>query len=119
MIPQSRNSRLPSHADNMSTLSECVNTAVRAGYTDNMKMTKLGLYSCSRDKVYNPAQVEIISFYRFEGPSDPADNSIMFVIETDDGDKGTLIDAYGAYADEHVNKFIAEVEKINKKAKLH
>ena len=53
--------------------------------------------------------------YRFEGQSDPADNAIMYVVETGDGVKGTLIDAYGAYADENVNKFMSEVEEISKK----
>ena len=59
----------------------------------------------------------MVDFFRFEGQSDPADSAIMYVIETTDGLKGILIDAYGAYADEHVNKFMAEVEEINKKEK--
>lgn len=100
----------------MNPLSDRVNKAMKNGYTDNMKMTKQGLYVESKDKTYTPADVKIIDFYRFEGPSDPADNAIMYVIETPDGGKGVLVDAYGAYADEHVNKFMTEVEEINKKA---
>ena len=99
----------------MNTLSERITKAVQNGYTDNLKVTKQGLYSTEKDKTYPPAEVQIIDFYRFEGQSDPADNAIMYVIETKDGVKGTLIDAYGAYADENVNKFITEVEEINKK----
>ena len=59
--------------------------------------------------------MRIIDFFRFEGQSDPADNAIMYVVETTDGSKGTLVDAYGAYADEHMNKFMSEVEEISKK----
>jgi len=79
-------------------------------------MSRQGLCS-SRNKVYAPGDVKVIDFFRFEGQSDPADNAILYVIETSDGVKGTLIDAYGTYADEHINKFMAEVEEINKKDK--
>jgi hypothetical protein len=99
----------------MSTLSDRLNKAMKDGYTDNLKVTKQGLYSSVKDKTYMPAEVKIIDFYRFEGQSDPADNSIMYVVETGDGVRGTLVDAYGAYADENINKFMIEVEEINKK----
>src|ERR1700749_2395350 len=101
----------------MNPLSDRVNKAMKDGYTENMKVTKQGLYVESKDKTYSPAEVKIIDFYRFEGQSDPADNSIMYVIETTDGAKGTLTDAYGAYADETINKFMGEVEEISKKEK--
>lgn len=99
----------------MSTLTERVNKAMKDGYTDTLKVTKQGLYSTGKDKTYGPEEVKVIDFSRFEGQSDPADNAIMYVIETTDGVKGVLIDAYGAYADEHVNKFMTAVEEINKK----
>jgi hypothetical protein len=99
----------------MNTLTERVNNATKDGYTENLKITKQGLCTSTGEKIYTPAEVRIINFYRFEGESDPADNSIMYVIETTDGVKGILIDAYGPYADEVVNKFMTEVEEINKK----
>ncbi len=101
----------------MSTLTESVNKAIKDGYTDNLKVTKQGLHSDAKDKDYGPEEVRVVDFHRFEGQSDPADNAIMYVIETWDGAKGVLVDAYGAYADEHVNKFMTEVEEINKKMK--
>ena len=59
--------------------------------------------------------MHVVDFMRFEGASDPADNTILYVIETTDGVKGTLIDAYGSYADAKVTSFMQEVEEINKK----
>jgi hypothetical protein len=41
--------------------------------------------------------------------------SILYVIETSDGRKGTLIDAYGLYADDNIGEFMKEVEDIQKK----
>lgn len=99
----------------MNTITECVNKVVKQGYIDSFKVTKQGLESSARGNLYQPQEVRVINFYRFEGESDPADNSILYVIETSDGLKGTLIDAYGPYADVNVNKFMKEVEDINKK----
>lgn len=98
----------------MNTLTACANKAVKNGYTDMLKVTKQGLFCEKKDKTYRPEEVKIKDFYRFEGQSDPADNAIMYVIETEDGVKGTLIDAYGTYADGNINKFMTEVEEINK-----
>ncbi len=39
----------------------------------------------------------------------------MYVIETNDGIKGTLVDAYGAYADVQLSEFINQVESFAKK----
>lgn len=40
----------------------------------------------------------VVKYYRFEGDSNPDDNSVLYVIETLGGDKGLLVDAYGAYS---------------------
>lgn len=99
----------------MNTLTSCVNKVVKDGFADSFNVTGRGLFSCSNSRYYSPEQVKVLDFYRFEGQSDPADNAIMYVIETADGSRGTLIDAYGPYADAGVNKFMKDVEDINKK----
>lgn len=105
----------------MSTLSQRVNKAVLDGYEESFKVEGKGLTgSETSDKKFYPVQeVKIDNFYRFEGYSDPSDNAILYLIQTTDGRKGTLIDAYGAYADEKVSKFIKEVEEIHKKDKIN
>jgi hypothetical protein len=99
----------------MNTLSSVVNKAVKEGFTDSMKVTKHGLEDMTKNKTYLPQEVRVIDFFRFEGESDPADNSIMYKIETTDGAKGTLIDAYGPYSDENTNRFMAEVDHMCKR----
>ncbi len=98
----------------MNTLTERVNKAIQNGYIENFKATKQGLFLEKNNRTYTPTEVQIKDFNRFEGVSDPADNSIMYLIETTDGMKGILIDAYGAYSDANVTKFIADVQDINK-----
>jgi hypothetical protein len=99
----------------LKSMTECVNKMVKDGYTNNFKATEEGLMSQETNEVFKPEQVKIINFFRFEGMSDPEDSSILYAIETDTGLKGTLADAYGAYADPDVDEFIKAVENINKK----
>ena len=101
--------------DEMKTLAFCLNKAVKDGYTENFKITEEGLQSLETEKIYSPEEVHINNFFRFEGHSDPSENAILYVIETGDGTKGTLTDAYGPYADPDIDKFIKEVQDISKK----
>lgn len=118
MLSQSgRESKMNGSAPLMNTLSSCVNKVVKDGYVDNFKVTPSGLFSYAKEKYYRPDQVTVINFYRFEGQSDPADNAILYVIETEDGCKGTIIDAYGPYSDAKLTAFMKEVEAIGKKEK--
>ena len=100
----------------MNSLSMVMGKAVKNGYTESFKVTGKGLAPQSDlENNYSPDQVQVVNFYRFEGESDPGDNSIMYQIETADGLKGLLVDAYGMYADEKVNTFMQQVDDIQKK----
>ena len=99
----------------MKSLSLCLNRMVLDGYEDDFKVVDGQLTSLKTEKKYSPDQVNIVNFFRFEGQSDPNDMTIMYVIETSDGLKGTLVDAYGVYSDTNVGEFFKQVESINKK----
>jgi len=101
--------------EDMRTLASCVNKLVLDGYTESFKVTEDGLFSQEKNKHYKPEEIHINNFFRFEGASDPADSAILYAIETNDGTRGTLTDAYGPYADVEVEKFIDRVENIVKK----
>jgi hypothetical protein len=101
--------------EDMKTLASCLNKLVLDGYTEDFKVNEKGLYSLQTEKLYKPEDVHVVNFYRFEGASDPADNSILYAIETGEGIKGTLIDAYGPYAEPLVTTFMKKVEDVNKK----
>lgn len=103
--------------EKMPTLTEKINKALKEGYTENFKITGRGLTDEMGGKYYAASQIHIANFHRFEGYSDPQDNAILYWIETADGRKGILVDAYGAYADVKVNNFIREVEDIQKTKK--
>ena len=99
----------------MNTLLQCLNKVMEQGYKESFAVKANGLFALSHDRSFTPPEVHIINFYRFEGPSNPDDMAILYVIETADGTKGTLIDAYGTYADGSISEFIKDVEDIHKK----
>jgi hypothetical protein len=98
----------------MRDMSTVLKKMSEEGYTANFKACEEGLKCLDSDKMYKPKDLHVVNFYRFEGISDPSDNSILYAIETSDGTKGTLMDAYGAYSDPLVEKLMKQV-KIDEK----
>lgn len=86
----------------------------RHGYKEQFKVEKDRLVSVTTKKKYKSGDVSAVNFYRFEGSSDPDDMSILYAIETTDGAKGTLTDAYGMYSDEDTGAFMKQVETEKK-----
>ena len=84
------------------------------GYTEQFRVQQDKLESVTTGKKYACEDVKAANFYRFEGISDPDDMSILYAIETCDGAKGTLTDAYGRYSDEATGEFMKRVEIAKK-----
>ena len=105
----------PTENSEMKTLVSSLNNLVQKGYTEDYKVIETGLKALKTEKVYQPDQIKVADFHRFEGTSDPADESILYAIETNDGGKGTLVDAFGPSSDTKVTAFMQKVEEISKK----
>lgn len=52
-----------------------------------------------QDRRFNPDDFEIVEVYRFEGATDPADEAVVYAIESKKGDKGILVNGYGPSSD--------------------
>lgn len=102
--------------EHMKTLSSCISSLTMVGFDTQFKVLPEGIESLTTHKVYEPDDVTLKNFYRFEGESDPADNAILYAIETNTGEKGVMVDAYGIYTDDNVTEFMKEVENRNKRA---
>jgi hypothetical protein len=99
----------------MTDLQKCLAKLEEQGYKDQFRVEKKTLQSLTDSKKkYKPKDVHAVNFYRFEGITDPGDMSILYAIETTDGNKGTLVDAYGHYADDDTGAFMQDVD-LNKK----
>lgn len=102
----------------MNSMSECLTYLNQKGYGEQFKVEDGKLVSLSDDKHYDVEDVTAFNFYRFEGITNPDDMEVLYAIETVDGKKGTLVDAYGVYADPDVDEFVKQMEihkKVTKK----
>lgn len=79
------------------------------GYVYEFEMREEGLMSTDSGKIYTPDEVKIGEHFRFEGISDPEDMSILYTVTTYDGKKGTVVDAFGTYANSNLMDFIKKV----------
>ncbi len=82
----------------MTTLSQVTENLRNKGYNEDFEMTDKGFTAKKTGTVLQPDKVKIRRAYRFEGESNPGDMSVLYAMETDDGIRGILIDAYGTYA---------------------
>ena len=81
------------------TLSEAINDLKKRGYKEDFNLRPTCLECASLSLEIHPEDFVVDEFHRFEGMSNPDDNSIIFAISSKDGTKGTLVDAYGVYAE--------------------
>ncbi|RYC69083.1 phosphoribosylpyrophosphate synthetase [Spirosoma sordidisoli] len=82
------------------TLTEALDALRKQGFTRDYNL-KSDCLKCQQDGIeMRPADFDIVDVYRFEGMTDPGDSTVLYAIEeTETGKKGTLVDAYGPYAD--------------------
>lgn len=97
----------------MNTLSQILNKLRLKGMDNEIKMSDHGkMQSANLNKIYRPEDLTIVKTYRFEGMSDPADNSVLYVVEDKDGDIGYMLDAYGIYSDNLGSEFDDFLKKL-------
>lgn len=85
---------------------------LRQQHNDNeFTITKDG-FTTTNGKFYKPEDLIIIKTYRFEGESDPADSSIVYLIQANDGTIGYTMDAYGVYSTHEEKNYDDLIKKI-------
>jgi len=92
------------------TVTEAVKGLRERGFTKDFNLRE-NCIVCDADK-YHPEDFEIVEVYRFEGDSDPADEAVVYAIESNKGDRGVLVSGYGISADEMTSE-------MAKKLSLH
>ena len=80
------------------TVSQAVKELKERGYTTDFNL-KENCIVCNQEK-FQPEDFEIVEVYRFEGESDPADEAVVYAVESNKGDRGVLVSGYGISADE-------------------
>lgn len=84
--------------------------ALRAqGFTASFVVGAGSLRLLGGTRAFHPDELVIRGYQRFEGVSDPDDMAIVYALESKDGVKGTLVDAFGVYANPAVTAFMDQV----------
>lgn len=78
------------------TVTQATEDLQSKGYTIDFDLVEDGISSKELKKEWKAEELEVVEFYRFEGMTNPGDNMILYAIECKDGEKGILLDAYGA-----------------------
>lgn len=98
----------------MDTLSQVMNKLRGEGYTEDFNLEKNCLECRAGEfKVFHDEFV-IDKFYRFEGESNPADESTLYAISSEKHNlKGLLVNGGGIYTDDITNEMLNSL-KIKK-----
>ena len=88
-----------------STLVEALDDLARRGFTTDFDLKGYASQNLQR----NPDDFEIVEVHRFEGFTNPDDNTILYAIEGKNGQKGISLNAYGLYADPLLAKLLVGV----------
>jgi hypothetical protein len=94
------------------TMVEALNDLKSRGFRYDYNLISHGLESNVDGEMIalSPAEFEIEEVYRFEGMTNPSDSSILYAIASKGGLKGTLVSAYGVYADTMSNEMIEKLD---------
>ncbi len=83
------------------------------GYVSNFYFKDDKLIHSETKKEYLPKDIYLVAEHRYEGMSDPSDMSILYVIKTNSGEKGTVLMAYGPNADLESAEFFNKIPESN------
>ncbi|HEX5654651.1 MAG TPA: hypothetical protein VFX58_16350 [Chitinophagaceae bacterium] len=80
------------------TVTEAVNGLKARGFDMDFNL-KENCLVCLEHR-FSADEFEIVEVYRFEGNTDPADEAVVYAVQSVNGLKGVLVNGYGISADE-------------------
>ncbi len=94
------------------TLSETINGLKEEGYTLDFNIREDCIVCHQSNTVLSNDDFEIDKIFRFEGQSNPDDQSILYAISSKKFNvKGTLVNGYGIYADDVTTALVAKLQQ--------
>ena len=91
------------------TVAEAVRDLEQRGFTANFELIGKTFRAVESGKTFNANDLTIVEHHRFEGSSDPEEMAVVYAIRAADGTRGTLVDAYGVYANSDLSAFLKDV----------
>jgi hemerythrin-like domain-containing protein len=100
--------------NNYTTVTEALNDLFDRGYQIDFSIPKDEdcIYCHKSARRLSADEFVIDEVHRFEGDTDPGDEMIVYAISSIKGDlKGTLVNAYGIYADYNQSKIVEKLQR--------
>ncbi len=91
------------------SVSEALAELARRGYTANFEYLDRIFIAVDLARSFAAEELTIVEHHRVEGASDPGDMAVVYAIESRDGIRGTLVDAFGVYATPELGEFLHKV----------
>ena len=89
---------------------EAIEELKKRGFTGNFEFLDQTFRDVDSGRTFMADELTIVEHYRFEGASDPDDMSVVYAMESDDGLKGVIADAFGLYANPDLGGFLEKVK---------
>jgi quercetin dioxygenase-like cupin family protein len=93
----------------MATLASIIARLEGQGFSAHFGVVGNRLRVFGRGETFEAHEVTIREHWRLEGASDPDDMAIVYAIESQNGVRGSLVDAFGVYSDPRVSAFLRDV----------
>ena len=91
------------------SMTETIQELRNRGFTTNFEFLNQAFRDVDSRRTFRADELTIVVHHRFEGVSDPEDMSILYAIESTDGTKGIIADAFGTYANAELSEFLLNV----------
>ena len=89
------------------TVTEAIEELRKQGFTLDFELKDSFL--TAGESLYPAHEFEIVDLYRYEGPSDPADEATVYALASASGLKGTLVTGYGVSADDAATETLKQL----------
>jgi|GEM_PF-2829710 len=106
------------HNHRFDSLLQAIEEISKEGFSIEFVSNEKGLFNPNNNKSYLPEDIASIEIVRLYSPfSSPDEDSILYLLETRDSQKGWISDSYSIYADifltEHINSIRAHFSTTN------
>lgn len=91
------------------SVTEALAELAQRGFTANFEYLEGVFSAVDLGRPFVAEELTIVEHHRFEGASDPGDMAVVYAIESRDGIRGALVDAFGVYANPALGEFLHKV----------
>jgi hypothetical protein len=91
------------------SMAEAIQELMKRGFTANFEFLDKAFRDVDSGRTFQAEALTIVEHYRFEGASDPDEMSVVYAVESADGTKGIIADAFGVYANPELGGFLNNV----------